>query len=168
MNPELEKAIKKYNKIYVIELFVISAVIITLATLKLVGVIGSTIRFRHIFNIVTTVGAAWIFTDFIWMLFSKKRQSKNSWFDKISLLPFAIAIVVIDVIGYVCWNAETISFFTLYISICFYYFALVYIAQGIYHIYKPSPAMTQAAIEEFNQKQKELASKQVEEKKEDK
>ena len=155
MNPEIEKTIKKYNKIYVIELFVISAIIIALATLKLTGVIGSSIRFRHIFNIVTTLGFIWIVGDFIWMVFSKKRQSKNSWFDKITLLPFAIALIVIDIIGFVCWNTETISFFALYVSICFYYFAAVYIAQGVYHIYRPSPAMVQAAIEEYKQRELE-------------
>ena len=167
MNPELEKTIKKYNKIYVIELFFIAAVIIVLATLKLTGVIPSSSRFRHIFNIVTTLGFVWIVTDFIWMIFSKKRQVKNSWFDKISLLPFAIALIAIDIIGFIHWNDESIAYFTIYISICFYYFASAYIAQGIYHIYRPSPAMKEAAIEEYNQKQKELKI-QEEESEEDK
>ena len=73
MNEELQKTIKKYNKIYVIELFVVAAIVIVLATLKLVGIISSSQNFRHVFNIVTLVGATYIIADFIWLCFSKKR-----------------------------------------------------------------------------------------------
>ena len=163
MNEELRKAVKKYNKIYVIELFVIAAVIIVLATLKLLGVIGSSQTFRRVFNIITTVGATYIITDFVWLCCSKKRQKRNSWFDKISLLPFAAALIVIDVIGFINWNAEEVPFFSTYVAIAFYYIAAIYIAQGIYHIYKPNPSIVLAAVQEYNEKQAELA-KQVEEK----
>lgn len=158
MKEELAKAIKKYNKIYVIELFVIAAVVIVLATLKLLGVIGSSQTFRHVFNIITTVGATYIIADFIWLCCSKKRQQRNSWFDKISLLPFAASLIVIDVIGYINWNAEEIPFFSTYVAIAFYYIAAIYIAQGIYHIYKPNPSIVIAAIQEFEEKQKEPES----------
>lgn len=161
MEKELEKAIKKFNKVYVIELFVIAGVIIVLATLKLLGIIGSSSNFRHIFNIITLVGSLYILSDFIWLCFSKKRQKRNSWFDKISLLPFAISMIVFDIICLIQWNEETISYFTLFVSVAFYYIAAVYIAQGIYHIYKPSPAIVQSAIEELNEEKAKLEKEQA-------
>ena len=168
MNEELEKAIKKYNRIYVIELFVIAAVVIVLATLKLLGIIGSSDTFRHIFNIITLVGSIWIVSDFIWLCLSKKRQQRNDWFDKASLLPFALALIVFDIYCLINWNNE-ISFFSMFVAIAFYYIAAVYIAQGFYHLKKPSPAMRQAAIEEYYEKQKRAElEKQTQAKKEEK
>lgn len=161
MNEEMTKAVKKYNKVYVIELFVIAAIIIVLATLKITGVIGSSDTFRHIFNIITLAGAIYILSDFVWLCFSQKRQKRNSWFDKISLLPFAISIMVFDIICLVNWaDVANISYFSIFVSIAFYYIALIYIAQGIYHIYKPSPAIVLAALEEYKEK---LEQKKLEE-----
>ena len=170
MNQEVEKVIKKFNRIYVIELFVIAAVVIVLATLKLVGVIGTSVNFRHAFNIITLVAAAIIIGDFIWLCSSKKRQKRNSWFDKISLLPFAITMIVVDIICLIHWNDEVV-FYSTFIAIAFYYIAAIYIAQGVYHLIKPSPAIVQAAIEEYEAKQaeaKKIVEAQKEENKEDK
>lgn len=163
MNEELQKSIKKYNKIYVIELFVVAAIVIALATLKIVGVIGSSQTFRHVFNIITLVGATYIISDFIWLCCSKKRQKRNSWFDKITLLPFALAIFVFDIICLAQWNVEQIEYFTIFVVIAFYYIAAVYIAQGLYHIKKPSPAIVISAIEEYNAKLEQAKKEQEKE-----
>ena len=157
MNEELKKTIKKYNKIYVIELFVIAAIILVLATLKILHVIGNSQNFRRVFNIITLVGATYIITDFIWLCCSKKRQKRNSWFDKLSVLPVAIALIVVDIICLINWEAEEISFYSTYISIVFYYIALVYILQGIYHLKKPAPSIVYAAYEEYNENLKKQA-----------
>ena len=168
MNEELQKTIKKYNKIYVIELFVVAAIVIVLATLKLVGIIPSSQNFRHVFNIITLVGATYIIADFVWLCFSKKRQKRNSWFDKLSIIPFALAIFVFDIICLAQWNAENIEYFTIFVVIAFYYIAAIYIAQGLYHIKKPSPAIVISAMEEYNdkieneKKQKETSKSQEE------
>lgn len=167
MNEELQKAVKKYNKIYVIELFAIAAVIIVLATLKLVGIIGSSSTFRRIFNIITLVASTYLISDFIWLCCSKKRQKKNSWFDKISLLPFAIAMIVFDIICLINWGVEELEFFAPVVAGLFYYISVAYIAQGIYHIKKPSPAIVIAAIEEYNdklEKEKKIAEANQKEK----
>ena len=163
MNEELQKTIKKYNKIYVIELFVVAAIVIALATLKLVGVIGSSQNFRHVFNIITIIGATYIIADFVWLCCSKKRQKRNSWFDKISLLPFAIAMFVFDIICLVQWNVENIEYFTIFVVIAFYYIAVIYIVQGIYHIKKPSPTIVISAIEEYNAKLEQAKKEQEKE-----
>ena len=157
---EQEKLIKKYNKIYVIELFVIAAVVLVLATLKITGVIGTNPDFRHVFNIITLVVGIYFVVDFIWLLSSKKRQQRNSWFDKISLIPFAISMIVVDIICISRWN-ETIEWYSLFISIAFYYIALIYIAQGLYHLKKPAPSIVYAARDEMRAKEEE-AKKQAE------
>ena len=160
MEKEQEKLIKKFNKIYVIELFVIAAIIIVLATLKITNVIGKGQNFRRIFNIITLVGCTYILFDFVWLCCSKKRQKRNSWFDKISLLPFAVAMFVFDIICLIQWDVAEISYFKLFVSIAFYYIAAIYIAQGIYHIKRPNPSIVEAAIQEYNDqlKQKETKS----------
>lgn len=154
MEKQLEKQIKKFNRIYVIELFVIAAVVITLATLKLLNILGNSQNFHHVFNAITAIAATYIIIDFVWLCFSKPRQKRNSWFDKISLLPFAISLLVFDIICFIKWNEE-ISYYSLFVSIVFYYIAAIYIAQGVYHLaFKPAPSIVEAATQEFN-KQKE-------------
>lgn len=149
MEKQLEHQIKKYNRIYVVELFFIAAVIIVLATLKLLNILGNSQNFHHVFNVITTIASVYIIADFIWLCFSKKRQSRNSWFDKVTLLPFAISLLVFNIICFIKWNEE-ITYYSLFVAIVFYYIAAVYIAQGVYHLcFKPSPAIVEAAKEEF-------------------
>ena len=165
MNEQTKLLIKKYNKIYVIELFVIAAIVLVLATLKLVGVIGTNPTFRHVFNIITLVVGTYFIVDFIWLICSKKRQKRNSWFDKISVMPFAISMIVVDIICLVNWN-EDITWYSTFIAIAFYYIALIYIAQGLYHLKKPAPSIVFAAMAEVKEKEAE-AQKQAEQAKEE-
>lgn len=155
MNEEQIKLIKKYNKIYVIELLVIAVVIIVLATLKLLGIIGSSQNFRHVFNIITIVGATLLIGDFIWLCFSKRRQLRNSWLDKSLILPVAIAMIVVDIICFINWDVEVIEWYSPFISIAFYYIAVAYIIQALYHIKKPTPSIMIAALDDYKVQQKE-------------
>lgn len=155
MNEEQIKLIKKYNKIYVIELLVIAVVIIVLATLKLLGIIGSSQNFRHVFNIITIVGATLLIGDFIWLCSSKKRQLRNSWLDKSLIIPVAIAMIVVDIICFINWDVEVIEWYSPFISIAFYYIALAYIIQALYHIKKPTPSIMIAALDDYKVQQKE-------------
>lgn len=167
MNPQIEKSIKKFNKIYVIELFAIAAVIIALATLKLIGIIGKSQNFRHIFNIITLIAATWMIIDLVWLIKSKRRQRRNSWFDKITVIPFAIFLIVFDIICLIHWQDENLSYFSLTVAIAFYYVSAVYIAQGIYHIRHPHPSIVEAAMDEYKEQQKiqkESENKQVDDK----
>ena len=149
MNQEQIKLIKKYNKIYVIELLVIAVVIIVLATLKLLGIIGSSQNFRHVFNIITIVGATLLIADFIWLCFSKRRQLRNSWLDKSLIIPVAIAMIVVDIICFINWDVEVIEWYSLFISCAFYYIALAYVIQALYHLKKPTPAIMLAAMDDY-------------------
>ena len=155
MTQEQYNAVKKANKFYIIELLVIAVIIIVLATLKITGVIGQGQNFRHVFNIITLVGSLWIVSEFIWMLLSKKKRRRNSMFDKVSLLPFAIAMIVFDIICLINWTASQIEYFSVFVSIAFYYIAVVYIAQAIYHYKHPIPMIIQAALEELEEKKVE-------------
>lgn len=152
MNEEFQKSLKKANKVYVIELLVIAAIIIVLATLKLVGILGKSQSFRHVFNIITTVGFVWITTDFVLMFTSKRHRKRNSMFDKVTLLPFAIALIVLDIICFINWDVETLEYFSLAVSIIFYYAAAVYIAQALFHIKHPLPSIIAIANEDAKAK----------------
>ena len=152
MNEEFQKSLKKANKVYIIELLVIAVVIIVLATLKLTGVIGQSQNFRHAFSIITSIGFAWILTDFILMFVSKRHKKRNSMFDKVTILPFAFALITLDIICFINWNVETIEYFSLFVSIAFYYAAAVYIAQAIYHIKHPLPSIIAIANEDVKAK----------------
>ena len=153
MNPEVEKSVKKFNRIYVIELFVIAAIALVIATLKITEVIKSSPTSRHVFNIITLIGGGFIIADFIWLCSSKKRQKRNCWFDKISVLPLAIAMITYDIICIINWNEPSLSYASIFVGSAFYYLAAVYIAQGIYHFNRPLPSVVQDAIKEYNQQQ---------------
>ena len=167
MEQNLEKTIKKFNRIYYIELFVIAAIVIVLASLKLAGIIGTSQTSRRVFNIITLVGATYILSDFIWLCFSKKRQRRNCWFDKISLLPLSFYLYSIDIYALINWNAEVVEYWNILLACAFFYVAAAYIAQGLFHIKRPLPSIVEDATEEYNeaikqaeQKVKEEASKE--------
>ena len=71
-------------------------------------------------------------------------------------------MITYDILGFINWNAETLEYSSIYIAIVFYYIGAAYIAQGVYHIYKPNPAIVAAAVDEYNQ-QLEAAKKAAEE-----
>ena len=162
---EAQRLIKKYNKIYVIELFVIAAIVLVLATLKITGIIGSNPDFRHVFNITLVVGTYFL-VDFVWLCYSKKRQKRNSWFDKISIMPFAISMIVVDIICLIHWN-EMVEWYSLFIAIAFYYIAVIYIAQGLYHLKKPAPSIVFAAMADLNEKEAQKEAEQAKEENKD-
>lgn len=152
MNEEFQKSLKKANKVYIIELIVIAIIIIVLATLKLVGVLGKSQTFRHVFNIITTVGFVYITTDFILMFTSSRHKKRNSMFDKATFLPFGIALLVLDIFCFINWNVETIEYFSLAVAIIFYYAAAIYIVQALYHIKRPIPSIIAIANEDVKAK----------------
>ena len=155
MNEEQKKLIKKYNRVYVIELFVIAAVVVVLGTLKITGVINTSQTSRRIFNIITIIGSTFIVLDFIWLCFSKAKQKRNCWLDKISVLPISIALITYDIICFINWDVETLSYSNLFVAIVLYYVAAVYTIQALYHLKKPHPSMVTAAMEEYRERHKD-------------
>ncbi len=153
MGTRMDKELRKAKKIYTFELLAFVVIFLTLGILILtkVWVLGGNLRL--VFAIITMVGTAWAFADFIWMLASKKRRAKNSMLDKVLLLPLAGAIFVIDIITFVQGVDATKELHQYAVGIAFSYIALIYTIEAIYHWYHPLPMIVESAKED--QKKKE-------------
>lgn len=140
-------SIEKKNKlIYSGELIIIAIVFLVIGILELLKIIKLSDNFQLIFKILTLIGASWVFTDFFWTIFSKKRKARNSLLDKIMMLPLAIYLVVFDIIGFAI--AKPYDYYQIGVPLAFFYIACAYIFQGIYHYYNPIPLILEAIEEE--------------------
>lgn len=159
---------KKTKLIYSGELILIAIIFIVIATLQILNVIGHREVMLIIFNWITIFGGTWIIVDFFWVLFSPKRRKKNSLLDKAMLVPFAIYIIIFDIMCFAKPSFVTMEFRRLMMAIGFYYLAAAYIFQGIYHYFRPIPALIAAIEEEVrNAEKKKLEEQQAEENKEE-
>ncbi len=154
---------KKTKLIYTIELLVFAVLFMVIATLEVVGVIGKREIMLIIFNWVTIFGATWMIVDCIWVAFSKKRRKKNSLLDKILLIPFAIYIITFDIICFCGLDFVTMEFRRLMMGIGFYYLGAVYLFQGIYHYFRPVPAIVEAIEQAKAEELKEAEAAKQEE-----
>lgn len=138
---------KKSKLLYSGELLIIAILFITLAILRCVGVIGYNATRITIFNWITIVGGAWLITDFVWLLVSKKRRAKNCVLDKILALPSGIYLIVFDILCFSKYTEDE-AFFIFGIAIVFFYFGANYLFQSIYHWFYPIPSLLEAIKEE--------------------
>ena len=159
---------KKAKLIYSGELLFFALVFIVIATLEITGVIGKREVMMVIFNWVTIFGGAIMIGDFIWLLCSKKRQQKNSFIDKILLVPVGIYLITFDIICFTKASFVTMEFRRLMMSIAFYYLGANYIFQGIYHWFRPIPALIESIKEEEKKADMMPIENQAEEVKEEK
>ena len=161
MDNEKAKLIKKVKLIYSIELAIFSILFAVLGPLFLTEVISVAVTY------ITLVGGLWLITDFIWMLVSPKRRKKNSYFDKIIVLPAALASLTFDIyvlsagLVHIGEGEATSPVFHYYIGSVMIYLSACYIAQIIYHWFRPLPslmlAVEEALAEEAEEKEKEAA-----------
>ena len=167
MDNEKAKLIKKVKLIYSIELAIFSILFAVLGPLFLTEVISVADWKRVAFTYITLVGGLWLITDFIWMLVSPKRRKKNSFFDKIIVLPAALASLTFDIyvlsagLVHIGEGEATSPVFHYYIGSVMIYLSACYIAQIIYHWFRPLPslmlAVEEALAEEAEEKEKEAA-----------
>lgn len=153
----------KVKLIYSGELIIIGIAALVIAILQLTWVLTVKELFRNIFNWVTIFGSPLLIITTIYSFISPKRRKKISYFDKITLLPIAIYIIVIDIICFVNYNALEQAFYQRYIPIAILSIALVYIAQGIYHWFYP----LQSLLDELEQDRINKITYKVLEKNED-
>lgn len=149
---------RKVKLIYSGELFFFSALFIVIATLEILGIIGKNTIVLTIFNWVTIFGGTWMIADFIWLLCSEKRKKKNAIIDKALLVPAGIYLITFDIICFTNASFVTPEFRRLMMSIVFYYFACVYIFQGIYHWFIPVPGL----MEDVKKEQEEADAARLE------
>lgn len=159
--------VKKVKLIYSGELIIIALVAIVLGTLIWFRILGTREHFPLVYTILTMIGGTWIIADFIWASLSKKRKTRISYLDKCLNLPLGLGLIAFDIYSLVTGlNIEVYQ--AKYIAFFFYYIALNYLFQGIYHYFYPIPGLLE--IEEQDKKieiQKEAIEASLEEKKKD-
>ena len=167
MNTEKrEKLIHKVKVVYSVELGIFSALFAVLGALILSGIISVADWKRIAFSYVTLAGGAWLIIDWIWMLASPKRRAKNSMFDKIVVLPVALAVIVFDIIVFakglvhIPEGQATSPAFRYFIGSDLVYLCLVYIAQIFYHWKHPLPSLI-AAVDAGLKEEEEEAAKEA-------
>ena len=131
----------KVKLIYSGELIVIAIVAIVIGTLQLTQVLTVKELFRNIFNWVTIFGSPLLIITSVYSIISPKRRKKISIFDKITLFPLAVYIIVIDIICFSNYGTLDQSFYQTYIPIAILSLAVIYMAQGIYHWFRPLPSL---------------------------
>lgn len=157
---------KKTKLIYSGELIFFALVFTVIAVLELTRVLHLRDWVLIAFNWITIFGGTWMIVDFFWVMFSKKRRPKNSLLDKALLVPLGIFLIVFDII---CFTKQIqkvdISYdFRLYMmTSAFIYVAAIYLFQGIYHYFKPIPAIIEAIKEADEEDQKKLEEQQQKE-----
>lgn len=137
----------KIKLFYSGELIVIAIVALVIGILQLTTVLEVKELFRNIFNWVTIFGSSLLIITSIYSLVSPKRRQKISIFDKITLFPLGIYILIIDIICFSNYGTLPQSFYQTYIPIALIILAVVYIAQGIYHWFYP----LQSLLDELEQ-----------------
>lgn len=167
-NEKREKLIHKVKVVYSVELGIFSALFAVLGALILSGVISVADWKRIAFSYVTLAGGAWLLIDWIWMLKSPKRRERNSMFDKIIVLPVALAVIIFDIIVFakgmvhIPEGEPTSPAFRYFIGSDLVYLCLVYIAQIIYHWKRPLPSLV-AAVDAGLKEEEEEERKRLEE-----
>ena len=107
----------KIKLIYSGELIVIAIVALVIGILQLTQVLTVKELFRNIFNWVTIFGSPLLIITSIISIISPKRRKKISIFDKITLFPLAVYIIVIDIICFANYGTLDQSFYQTYIPI---------------------------------------------------
>ena len=151
---------KKYPLIYSIELFVIALIALIIGLLRILDVIPTNSTRLLIYNIVTLVGGAYFFFDFLWAVFSKKRRAKVSMLDKFLSMPISLYLIVFSFLCFFIKDQLSDLFIKLSISIVMFVLCAVSIFMGIYHLKHPVPSILEA-IEEAKNSQEE-AEKSIE------
>lgn len=149
--------IKKAKLMYSGELAFFAIVFLVLGILELTFVLNLRDIIITIFQYVGLVGGAYFIFDLIWTIKSEKKRKRNSMFDKISMLPGSLYSLTICIL----MIANVISEKTtkqILIGILLLYFALVYLAQAVYHWFHIHPTMLEAIEED----RKEAAKKKAE------
>ena len=151
-----EKLLKKTKVIFFVEYMVIAAILLTVGLLRIFDIIPYSERRLLIYNILTLIGAAWIFFDFTWFLVSKTKRAKNDLIDKIFPVPLAVFLVVFDILVLAKVIVD-INFIKYCISGVLMYAAAMSIFLGVYHYQKPSKMLIAAVEEEYQKMLEEEA-----------
>ena len=130
----------KVKLVYSGELAIFSIVFLVLGILKITGVMAYDEGRRQIFNYITTAGGVWLVVDLLWAAFSKVRRQRICLLDKFLNVPLGIFLLVFNIICFTQPKMDD-SFYINMMSVVFFYVAIDYAFQAIYHFYKPLPSL---------------------------
>ena len=152
-----EKILKKLKTFTLIEYIVIAVVIYTLGILKFLEIIKTNFNRLLAYNIITTVFAVYLFFEFFWYLFSKKKRAKDDAIDRILPIPGAAYMLVFATICYINDAKGVIDYPFVKISVgaIMLYMATGSLTLGIYHFIKPGKQILEAVDEEYEKKLQE-------------
>ena len=153
---------KKIKLFYSGELLFIGLVVLVFGILKMTNVMQTKETRLLVYNIITTIGVAWIFVDLIWSLVSAKRRAKSCFLDKFLMLPAALYILFFDICCYGKIFIYTDAIVRFSVGGILLYLAAIEIFMAIYHWFKPVPQILEA-IEEEKKAEQEVISKDEEE-----
>ncbi len=153
----------KAKLIYSVELAVFGVAFLTLAILKMVGVIPQNDKLHIVFNWITLFGGSWIVADFIWALLDKKRRKRIALIDKILHLPVGIYLIAYDLFCLISKPTDE-RIYQFGIPSALAYLSICYVFEAIYHYKYPIPGLLDAIKEE---EKKEDSSLEESEKKKD-
>ena len=164
----MEKKMDELTKaklIYTIELGVFAIAFLVVAILQYVHVIKFGENHLRIINWISIFAASLGILDFLWFINSPVRKKKNSFLDKILILPLAIYILVFDIICFVNYDNPQLELAQIMIPVALTYVTVIYTIEAIYHWFKPVPMLYEALEEEKNKEnpQEEVIDTQVEE-----
>ena len=153
---------KKMILVYTIELLVFAVAFLVIAILEFTRVLTISETHLRIINWVTIFGAPLGLLDFVWFYFSPIRRKKNSFLDKILIVPLAIYILVFDIICFVNYDNPQVELAQLMIPIALSYVAVIYSIEAAYHYKHPVP-MLLMELEKEKQEQADVIDIPVEE-----
>ena len=140
----------KVKLIYSGELLLFAILFLVFGILKMTKIMGYNETRRIVFNWITIFGSAWVITDLIWGLVSKKRRQRICLLDKFLTLPVGLFIMTFDFISLIAKPAND-NFYIYSIGGVFLYISIIYFFQAIYHFYKPIPGL----LDDFEEEQKQ-------------
>lgn len=130
----------KAKLIYSGELAVFALAFLIIAILEFTQVIKISERHRTIFNWITIFGGTWLFVDFFWAMFSKKRRKKIAIIDKIIVLPLGCYLIAFDLFCLITKPTDPMIY-QYGIPCVLSYLCLVYTFEAIYHFKYPIPGL---------------------------
>ena len=158
-----EQILKKIKTFTLIEYLVISVVIYTLGFLKFFEIIKTNFNRLLAYNVVTTVFAVYLFFEFFWYLFSKKKREKNDAIDRILPIPGATYMLIFAIICYINDAKGVIDYpFVKYsVGSIMLFMATGSLTLGIYHYIHPGKQILEAVDEEYEKKLQEEEEKKA-------
>ena len=162
-----EKLLKKTKLIFLAEFLIISVILFVVGFLRIFNVIDYSETRLLVYNIITLIGATYIYFDFFFNLLSKKRREKACFLDKGLSMIAATYLFIFDimVLAKFLTNMEIVKYS---VGAVILYAAATSLFLGIYHYFKPTKQTLEVVEEEYESRLLEIQEQESKDSKEDK